>query len=78
MKATSYASPAKSTRVKPSQPYAENVRRTPIEHARTVRADDVSAVTSSTAGKFCPIAMIPLLREDGVMSSQLNINFQMA
>jgi hypothetical protein len=64
--------------VEPADIYANNVRRTPISHARSVRPDDISSVTTGFAGKFQPLAMVPLLREDGVMSSRLTVNFQMA
>lgn len=62
----------------PTQVWDEKVRRTPIPHQRTVRTDDVTVVTSGFGGKFLPIKMIPLLREDGVQNSSITLNFQMA
>jgi len=67
-----------STRVRPTQVWPENYRRGPVAHAKTMRTDAVSVVTSSFGGKLVPLKMIPLLREDGVMNSQLQINLQMA
>ena len=67
-----------STRVRPTQVWPENYRRGPVAHSKTVRIDAVSVVTSSLGGKLVPLKMIPLLREDGVMNSQLQINLQMA
>lgn len=66
------------TRVRPTQIWDENVRRTPIAHDKTVRTDLVSVVTSGFGGKFLPIKMVPLLREDGIINSSIALNFQMA
>jgi len=67
-----------STRVRPTQVWPENYRRGPVAHEKTMRTDAVSVVTSSFGGKLVPLKMIPLLREDGVMNSRLQINVQMA
>ena len=68
----------RATGLRPVQPLETNTATNPISHARTVRFDDLSTVTSGFAGKFLPVAMIPLLREDRAMNSTLNLNFQMA
>lgn len=67
-----------STRVLPTQVWDEKVRRTPIPHARTRRMDQIATVTSDFGGKFVPLAAVPLLREDGVLNSRVNVSVQMA
>jgi len=67
-----------STAIRPTQVWPENYQRGPVAHQRTMRTDAVSVVTSSFGGKLVPLKMIPLLREDGVMNSRLQINLQMA
>jgi len=67
-----------STAIRPTQVWPENYRRGPVEHDRTLRTDAVSVVTSSYGGKLVPLKMIPLLREDGVLNSRVNINVQMS
>lgn len=67
-----------ATSVRPTQIWPENYRRGPVAHARTTRTDQVSVVTSGYGGKLLPIKMIPLLREDGISTSRLAINVQMA
>jgi len=62
----------------PTQVWPENYRRGPVQHGRTMRTDAVSVVTSAYGGKFVPLKMIPLLREDGVMNSRISVNVQMA
>jgi len=68
----------RSMSLAPRQLMDQNTRRSPIDHARTIRTDNVNVVTSSKGGYFVPLKMIPLLREDGVMNSRLNVNVQMA
>jgi len=67
-----------SSAIRPTQVWPDNYRRGPVQHARTTRVDGVSVVTSAYGGKFVPIKMVPLLREDGVLNSQVSINVQMA
>lgn len=67
-----------SRRVLPTQIWDEKVRRRPIDHPKTIRPDVCSVVTSGFGGKFVPIKMIPLLREDGILSSRLTLQLQMA
>lgn len=67
-----------STAVRPTQVWPENYRRGPTAHQRTRRTDAVSVVTSSFGGKLVPLAMVPLLREDGILNSRVSINLQMA
>jgi len=68
----------RSMTVAPRQLMDQNTRRAPIDHAKTIRTDNVNVVTSSFGGLFVPLKMVPLLREDGVLNSQLNVNVQMA
>jgi len=67
-----------SKRVRPTQVWPENYKRGPVNHPKTVRTDAVSVVTSSMGGKLVPLKMIPLLREDGILNSTLQVNVQMA
>jgi len=67
----------RSTTLQPVTPNDPSRRATPVAHPRTVRQDSCSVITSGFGGKFLPIKMIPLLREDGA-SGTLNLNFQMA
>lgn len=67
-----------STATRPVQTWDRNVRKTPMDHPRTVRPDDVSVITSSYGGKLVPLKMIPLHREDGVMQSRIRVNVQMS
>ena len=67
-----------SSALSPTQVWDEKTRRTPQPHQRTIRRDDVTVVTSGFGGKFLPIKMIPILREDSVLSSTIALNFQMA
>lgn len=64
--------------LRPTQPLDRNTRTTPVSHARTLRYDDLSCVTSTFGGKFLPVAAVPLLREDRALNSMINVNFQMA
>ncbi|AXL15631.1 major capsid protein [Microviridae sp.] len=61
----------------PTQVWEENVRRTPLAHTRFRRGVNISAVTSAFGGKFVPLKAIGLLREDGVLNSNVRVNVQM-
>lgn len=65
-------------RVQPTQLWDEKVRQSPIAHTRIERRDNAAVITSGFAGKFMPLKMIPLFREDGVLNSRLTVQFQMA
>lgn len=65
-------------RAKAPDVFDQNVRKTPVTHSRTIRFDDKSVVTSGFAGKFLPVAMIPLLREDAVSASSIMVNVDMS
>jgi len=67
-----------STSAPPTQQWPDNYRRSAVGHSRTRRRDAVSVVTSSYGGKLVPLKMIPILREDGIMNSRLDVNVQMA
>jgi len=67
-----------ATGMTPQQQWPENFRRTPVPHARTVRQDLASVVTTGFGGKFLPVKMIPLLREDAISNTSVTINVQMA
>ena len=66
------------TTLPPTQVWDEKVRKTPAAHARTNRPDVVSVVSTCFGGEFTPVKMIPVLREDGVNSSNVRVNFRMA
>lgn len=68
----------RSTTVGMPDIYDEKVKRTPVNHKRTVRRDNAAVITSGQVAKFQPLKMIPLLREDAVQTSTLTVNFQMA
>lgn len=67
-----------SRNVAPTQVWDKRVKRVPTEHARTVRTDLTSVVTSSFGGVLMPLKMIPLLREDGARTSRFTCHIQMA
>jgi len=66
------------TTAAPTQVWDEKTRRTPVPHARTVRPDTTTVITSTYAGQLTPVKMIPLLREDGVNNSTIRLNFRMS
>jgi len=66
-----------STTLQPVTPNDPSRRATPVDHPRTTRIDSASVITSGFGGKFLPIKMFPLLREDAARGT-LNLNFQMA
>jgi len=67
-----------STAIRPTQVWPEKQRKGPVQHARTRRADKISVVTSDYGGNLTPLKMVPLLREDGVLNSRINVNVQMS
>jgi len=62
----------------PTQVWDQQVRRSPVEHQPTMRDDTAAVVTTGNGGKFIPLKMFPLFREDGMMNSTLTISFEMA
>ena len=62
----------------PRQIWETNQKRTPTQHQRTTRVDEASVITSSMGGKFVPLKMIPLLREDRLRQSSFTLNVDMA
>jgi len=67
-----------SRNVLPTQVWDQQVRRTPVAHQPTMRDDTAAVVTTGNGGKFVPLKMFPLFREDGMMNSSLTISFEMA
>lgn len=55
----------------------EIIPTTPIRTEKTVRMDQVRALTSGKAGKILPLAYIPLLREDRVSRGSFRLRFEM-
>lgn len=64
--------------VQPSQVWDENLNVTPVAVERSMRVDEKRILTSGYAGKFLPIAAIPLLREDSVRNSRMRVSVEMA
>nr|QPB07461.1 MAG: major capsid protein [Microvirus sp.] len=56
----------------------ETISTSPIAVEKTVRMDEVRALTTCRAGKIIPVTFIPLLREDRVSRGRLNLKLQMA
>lgn len=56
----------------------EMVQTSPIAVEKTVRGDEIRALTSCKAGKIVPISYIPVLREDRVSRGSVRMTFDMA
>ena len=56
----------------------EMMSTNPISVERSVRGDEVRALTSGRAGKILPLSYIPMLREDRVSRGQIRISLDMA
>lgn len=56
----------------------EVISSTPITVEKSVRGDEIRALTSCRAGKIVPLAFVPLLREDRVSRGSINLSFKMA
>jgi len=54
-----------------------NLLTTPLTPKRSTRIDQKTVITSGNAGKIIPVACIPLLREDGVKRSRMQIATEM-
>ena len=54
-----------------------NLLTTPLTPKRSTRIDQKTVITSGNAGKIIPVACIPLLREDGVKRSRMQIAVEM-
>jgi len=54
-----------------------NLLTTPLTPKRSTRIDQKTIITSGNAGKIIPVACIPLLREDGVKRSRMQIAVEM-
>lgn len=54
-----------------------NLLTTPLVPKRSTRIDQKTVITSGNAGKIIPVACIPLLREDGVKRSRMQIAVEM-
>lgn len=54
-----------------------NLLTKPLTPKRSTRIDQKTVITSGNAGKIIPVACIPLLREDGVKRSRMQIAVEM-
>jgi len=54
-----------------------NLLTKPLTPRRSTRIDQKTVITSGNAGKIIPVACIPLLREDGVKRSRMQIAVEM-
>lgn len=57
---------------------SEMISTSPITVEKSVRGDEIRALTSCMAGKIVPLAYIPLLREDRVTRGSIRIGFDMS
>lgn len=57
---------------------SEFVQGNPIAVQRSMRGDNVRALTSCQPGKVVPLAYFPLLREDAIRSGQVGVTVRMA
>lgn len=55
----------------------EQIKAAPIQAQKTLRTDQIRALTSAPAGKIIPLAVSPLLREDRVNRGQMRIRLEM-
>ena len=55
----------------------DQLRTVPIDTIRSRRLDEKRVLTSGNAGKILPIAAIPLLREDALLSGKMRLSFEM-
>lgn len=56
----------------------EMISSTPISVEKSIRGDEIRALTSCKAGKIVPVAYIPVLREDQVSRGSIRLKFDMA
>lgn len=56
----------------------ENVRTSALKHPRTLRQDHIRAMTTGFGGKFLPVFVVPLLREDRMLGTTFRFGIQMA
>lgn len=56
----------------------ELISSSPISVEKTVRGDEIRALTSCKAGRIVPLAYVPLLREDAVTRGQVSVSLKMA
>lgn len=55
----------------------DTIKATPIAADKSIRTEEIRAITSGDAGKILPLAFIPLLREDRVSRGKLRIKVEM-
>lgn len=56
----------------------ETISALPIEVEKSIRGEEIRALTSARAGKIVPVAYVPLLREDRVSRGSVNLRLKMA
>lgn len=57
---------------------AERLKSEPVSFARTLRPDVIRTVTSANAGYAVPVLVSPLLREDGLETTRVQVTSYMA
>lgn len=57
---------------------AEQIQSSPIAVDKSVRSEEIRALTSCRAGKIIPLTFIPILREDRVSVGRLRVSVDMA
>lgn len=57
---------------------SEVISTSPIQTEKSVRGDEIRALTSCRAGRVVPVAYIPLLREDRVSKGSIRLSLKMA
>lgn len=56
----------------------EMISTAPMQVEKTVRGDEIRALTSCRAGKIVPLAFVPLLREDAARRGTVRLSLQMS
>lgn len=56
----------------------ETISTAPIATEKSVRGDEIRALTTCKAGKVVPVAYVPVLREDRVSRARLRLSLDMA
>lgn len=57
---------------------AESISTSPISTEKSIRGDEIRALTTCRAGKIVPVAYMPILREDRVSSGRIRLKLDMA
>lgn len=57
--------------------WQNQLKNVPIDTIRSRRLEEKRVLTSGNAGKILPVAYIPLLREDSLVSGRMRLSFEM-